>query len=92
MNLEHVSAGKSTYSHTQIRPQPIHLPLFPKKSAFSPYRISNAYIEKILRKLTARGLCGRSLVEDYLVSHTPLSCTRSLEKTEMGYFLRRTCE
>jgi integrase/recombinase XerD len=81
MNLEHVSAGKSTYSHTQIRPQRIQLPLFPKKSTFSPYRISNAHIEDILRKITARGLCGRSQVKDYLRKKLRQNCQPNTIRT-----------
>ena len=81
MNLEHVSSGKSTYSHTQIRPQRIQLPLFPKKSTFSPYRISNAHIEDILRKITARGLCGRSQVKDYLRKKLRQNCQPNTIRT-----------
>jgi integrase/recombinase XerD len=67
MNLEHVLAGRSIYySHRQIQPQPIQLPLFPKRFLYSPYCISKTEIELILGKISARGLCGRSQVEGYL--------------------------
>ena len=66
MNLEHVSTGKNTYIPRQIRPQAIQLPVFVKKSGISPYRISSSQIERILRKISDRGLCGRSEVEGYL--------------------------
>ena len=81
MNLEHVLARKSIYIHTQIRPQPIQLPLFPKKSVFSSYCLSNANIEQILRKITARGLCGRSLVEEYLRKKLRHNCQPNTIRT-----------
>jgi integrase/recombinase XerD len=66
MNLEHVSAGKSPYSPSEFRPKPIQLAIFPKISFRPAYRVSNEQIERILRRMSATGLCGRQKVRDYL--------------------------
>ena len=66
MNLEHVSTGKSTYSPTVFRPKPIQLSLFPKISLRPDYRVSNEHIARVMRRMSARGLCGRKKVRDYL--------------------------
>jgi len=66
MNLEHVSAGKSSSTPTEFRVQPIQIPLFPKQSLRPAYRVSSEQIEGILRKMSVGGLCGRQQVCDYL--------------------------
>jgi len=66
MNLEHVSAGKSTYSLTEFRSKPIQLSIFPKQSLRPAYRVSNEQIERIMRKMSAGELCSREKVRDYL--------------------------
>lgn len=66
MDLEHVSAGKSNYSPTAFQLKPIQLSIFPKISLRPAYRVSNEQIERIMRKMSARGLCGRKKVRDYL--------------------------
>lgn len=66
MNLEHVSAGKSHHSPTKFRPKPIQLSIFPKISLRPVYRVSNEQIQRILRRMSAGGLCGKEKVHDYL--------------------------
>ena len=79
MNLEYVSAGRDTYCHTQVQPQTIQLPLFPKRFVYSPYRISRTEIELILRKISARGLCSRSQVEGYLRKKLRHNCQLNID-------------
>lgn len=66
MNLEHVSVEKSTYGLKAVPPNPIQLPLFPKQSLRPAHRVSHEHIERILRRMSAKGLCGREMVRDYL--------------------------
>ena len=66
MNLEHVSAGKSPYKLPEFSPKPIQLSIFPKISLRPAYRVSNEQIDRILRRISAEGLCGREKVRDYL--------------------------
>ena len=66
MNLEHVSTGKSTYTLPEIRSKPIQLPIFPKSSLRPSYSVSTELIDRILQKLSARDLCGREEVGNYL--------------------------
>jgi len=66
MNLEHVSTGKSTYTPSKIRSKPIQLSIFPKASLRPAYRVSNEQIERVMQRISARGLCGREKVRDYL--------------------------
>jgi len=66
MNLEHVSAEKSYYSPTESRPKPIQLSIFPKISLRPTYRVSNEQIERILRRMSEEGLCGKDQVSNYL--------------------------
>ena len=66
MNLEHVSAGKSTYTPTEFRSKPIQLSIFPKVSLRPSYRVSTEQIERIMRRMSVEGLCGREKVRDYL--------------------------
>ena len=66
MNLEHVSVGKSSYTPTSFRSKAIQLPLFPKQALRPDYRVSSARIERTLRDISARGLCGKVQVKAYL--------------------------
>ena len=66
MNLEHVSAGKSSYSPPAIRPKAVQLSIFPKISLRPAYHVSNEQIERTLRRISAAGLCGSDKVRDYL--------------------------
>ena len=66
MNLEHVSAGKSTYCPTALRSKPIQLSIFPKKSLRPDYRVSIDQIERIMDKMIADELCSRKNVRAYL--------------------------
>jgi integrase/recombinase XerD len=66
MNLEHVSAEKSAYIPPEIRSKPIQLPIFLKNSLRPAYRVSNEQIDRIMQRMSAKGLCGREKVRDYL--------------------------
>jgi len=66
MNLEQVSAGKSRFIPTTSRPKPIQLSIFPKISLRPAYRVSQEQIERIMRRMSAAGLCGRQKVRAYL--------------------------
>lgn len=66
MNLDHVSAGKSTYNPPALRPKPIQLSIFPKKALRPDYRVSVEQIKRIMDKMSADGLCGRKNVRAYL--------------------------
>ena len=77
MNLEHVSAGKSAYSPTAVRPKAIQLSIFPKISLRPAYHISNEQIERSLRRMSAAGLCGRNVVHDYLRRQLRHNCRPS---------------
>jgi integrase/recombinase XerD len=66
MNLEHVSAGKSTRRFPEFCPKPIQLSIFPKISLRPAYRVSSEQIERIMRRISAEELCGRKKVRDYL--------------------------
>ncbi len=66
MNLEHVHVGKSTYTPIAFRSKAIQLPLFPKQSLRPAYRVSHENIERVMRKMSVEGLCGRKMVHDYL--------------------------
>ena len=74
MNLEQVSAGKSPYSPLEFRAKPIQLAIFPKISFRPAYRVSNVHIERILRRMSATGLCGRQKVRDYLQRQLRHNC------------------
>jgi integrase/recombinase XerD len=77
MNLEHVSAGKSTYSPTAIQPKAIQLSIFPKISLRPAYHVSNEQIERTLRRISAEGLCGSDMVRDYLCRQLRHNCRPS---------------
>ena len=66
MNLEHVSAGKSFYKPAQNHPKQVQRTLFPKVYLRPAYRVSNEQIERIMRQMSAKGLCGRQMVRAYL--------------------------
>jgi len=66
MNLEHVSAGKSTYNPVGRPPKPIQLPIFAKSSLQPAYRVSNEQIDRIMRRMSEEGLCGKDQVWGYL--------------------------
>jgi len=66
MNLEHVSAEKSSFIPPGSRSKPIQLSIFPKISLRPDYRVSQEQIERIIRRMNASGLCGRQKVRDYL--------------------------
>jgi hypothetical protein len=62
MNLEHVSAEKSSFIPPVTRSKPIQLPIFPKASLRPAYRVSQEQIERVMRRMSAGGLCGRPKV------------------------------
>jgi integrase/recombinase XerD len=66
MNLELIFAEESPYRETAYPLRPIQIPLFPKKALWPAHRLSNEQIERILRKVSARELCGKRQVEAYL--------------------------
>lgn len=66
MNLEQVHVGKSTYTPIAFQSKAVQLPLFPKQSLRPAYRVSHEHIERIMRKMSVEGLCGREMVRDYL--------------------------
>jgi integrase/recombinase XerD len=66
MNLEHVSAEKSSFIPPGSRSKPIQLPVFPKASLRPAYRVCQEQIERVMRRMSAAGLCGRQKVCDYL--------------------------
>jgi len=66
MSLEHVSTGNSLYTPSEIRPKPIQLPIFPKASLRPYYSVSTELIDRILQKMSARGLCGKGKMREYL--------------------------
>ena len=66
MDLDHVSTGKSPYNSPAFHPKPIQRSLFPKISERPDYDVSNERIERIMRRMTAGGLCGQEKVHDYL--------------------------
>ena len=74
MNLEHVSAGKSPYNPTQRQPKQVQQTLFPKRSLRPAYRVSNEQIERIMRHISAKGLCGRQMVRAYLRRQVRHNC------------------
>ena len=74
MNLEQVSAEKSIVSTFESPPKAIQIPLFPQRIVHSTYRVSHNHIERALRKLSARGLCGREEVRDYLRTKLRHNC------------------
>ena len=74
MNLEQVSAEKSIASTFGSAPKAIQIPLFPQRIVRSTYRVSHNHIERALRKLSARGLCGRESVQDYLRTKLRHNC------------------
>jgi integrase/recombinase XerD len=74
MNLEQMSAGKSAYSPTAIRPKAIQLSIFPKISLRPAYHVSNEQIKRTLRRMSAEGLCGSDKVRDYLCRQLRHNC------------------
>jgi hypothetical protein len=74
MDLDHVSAGKCTYGLKAFPPNPIQLSLFPKQSLRPAYRVSHDHIERILRRMSAGGLCGSEMVLDYLQRQLRHNC------------------
>ena len=66
MTLEHVSAEQSTNTPPRLRHKPVQLSIFPKISLRPAYRVSNEQIDRILRRMTADGLCGKDQVHSYL--------------------------
>ena len=81
MNLEHVSAEKSHYRPTEIRPKPIQLSIFAKISLRPTYQVSNQQIDRILRRISAEGLCGSDRVRDYLRRQLRHSCRPNTLRT-----------
>ena len=65
MNLEHVSAGKGPKKFSEYCPKPIQLSIFPKVSLRPAYRVSNEQIERFMRRISAKRLCGGEEVRDY---------------------------
>ena len=74
MDLEHVSAGKSPYNPTKRQPKQVQQTLFPKRSLRPAYRVSNEQIERIIRQMSAKGLCGRQMVHAYLQRQLRHNC------------------
>ena len=66
MNLEHVSAGKTTYSRSKFHVQPIQLPIFPKIALIPDYRLSIRNIERVMGRMAVNELIGSQMVRDYL--------------------------
>ena len=64
MNLEQLPAWKSAHNPRTFNLPPIQLPLFPKQALREQYRVSSEQINRIMVKVSARGLCGGSRVLD----------------------------
>lgn len=77
MNLEQASAGKCVSSPTALHSKPIQLSIFPKIFLRPAYRVSNEQIERILRRMCVRGLCGGDKVRDYLRGQLRHNCRPS---------------
>ncbi len=77
MNLEQVSAAKSSYNPPAIRPKAIQLSIFPKISLRPAYHVSNEQIDRTVRRMSAAGLCGRDKVRDYLRRQLRHNCRPS---------------
>ena len=77
MNLEQVSAGKSPFHKTDYPQKPIQIPLFPRKSLRSAYRVSCEQIERTVRRMSSRGLFGKTMVEAYLRRQVRHNCRPS---------------
>jgi len=74
MNLEHVSAGKGPNKFSEYCPKPIQLSIFPKVSLRPAYRVSNEQIERFMRRISAKRLCGGEEVRDYLRRQLRRNC------------------
>ena len=74
MNLEHVSPGKSLNKFPKYCPKPNQLSIFPKVSLRPAYRVSNVQIERSMRRISAKRLCGGEEVRDYLRRQLRRNC------------------
>jgi integrase/recombinase XerD len=74
MNLEQVSAEKCIASTFGSPSKAIQIPLFPQRIVRSTYLVSHNHIERVLQKLSARGLCGQQEVHDYLRTKLRHNC------------------
>ena len=81
MNLEHVSAEKSSYNPPKSRHKPIQLSVFPKISVRPVYSVSNEQIERILRRVSVEGLCGKAMVHGYLRRQVRHNCRPNTIRT-----------
>jgi site-specific recombinase XerD len=74
MDLNHVSAGKGTNRPKTFHPSPVQLSLFPKQSLRPAYLVSHEHIERIRRRMSAKGLFGQEQVRDYLLRQLRHNC------------------
>ena len=81
MNLEQVPAGKSTYKPTSSQPKPIQLSIFPKRSLRPAYRVSSEQIDRIMRRMSADGLCGLDHAHGYLRRQLRHNCRPNTIRT-----------
>jgi len=87
MNLEPVSAGKNKSDLTGPPPPPIQLSIFPPKSQRSAFRVSSEIIDRVMRKMTSMGLCGKEMVRDYLRRQLRHNCRPNTIRTSSGTIL-----
>ncbi len=80
MNLEQLFSEKSVFSNAPYPLKPIQVPLF-YVTDLSPHRVSSAKIERILKEISNRGLCGQAQVADYLRSKLRCNCRPNTIRT-----------
>jgi len=74
MDLNHVSAGERTNSKKAFHPRSSQLSLFPKQSLRPAYLVSHEHIDRVMRRMSDRGLFGREQVRGYLLRQLRHNC------------------
>jgi len=87
MDLNQVHAGENKSGLNGPPPPPIQLSLFPKKSLRPAFRVSSEIIDRVMRKMTSMGLCGKELVHDYLRRQLRHNCRPNTIRTTGGTLL-----
>jgi len=87
MTLEHVSPGESPNKFPEYCPKPIQLSIFPKVSLRPAYRVSNVQIERSMRRISAKRLCGGEEVRDYLRRQLRRNCRPSTIRSSSATIL-----